>query len=184
MVWALLGCLAAVKPGVGGWEGPVFHFQHPRGWEVVKNHRFLGRHVVVMTNADGPGDITVELYREDKRTRAKPLSLVSDVYAANLGWTQGYVITPLGQHQIEVANREAWVTDVVRRHGPNERRASVVMLRGDRRLVVITLSTVEGSPRSVYYAFDQVLSSFEMPYDAPPEHTVQDTLLFAPDDPE
>jgi len=177
----LLACLA-VKPGLSGWEG-AFHFQHPKGWEVVKNHRFLGRHVVVLENRDGPGHITLELYREDRSTRKKPLSLVADVYAANLGWRQGYVITPVAQHQLLVADREAWASDVVRTHGPHRRLASVVMLRGDGRVAVITLSTEEDSPHNVYYAFDQVLSSFDLPDDPPPEHTVNDTLLFFPEDP-
>jgi len=167
MIWALAGCLRAVAPIEGTeptvWTGRV-ELAVPAGWEVVRNVKGpLGQHVTL----HGPhGDaITVDLLREDRRSRRLPLSVLVDTYAVEQGRSRGIQSQHIAQHHLSVDDREAFATTVERNIGPHTRTASTVGLRGDDVVVFLTLHADSAHAAK---AWDTVLGSFDLPQDSEP----------------
>ncbi|HJN77585.1 MAG TPA: hypothetical protein QGF58_26940 [Myxococcota bacterium] len=168
MIWLALGCLRAVQhipeSHPETWTGRL-EVAVPAGWELVRNVRGpLGQHLA-LHGPDG-SSITIDLLREDARSRELPLSVVVDTYAVELGRGRGIESDHHAQHQLEVAERSAWATTVERRVGPHTRTASTVGLRGEKVVVFLTL---HANSEDSSLAWEQVLTSFDLPLDAPPE---------------
>ena len=167
MIWLALGCLRAVHPIPDSQPARVtgrIEVAVPTGWELARNVRGpLGHHVAL----HGPDDssITIDLLHEDRPTRDLPLSIVVDTYAVELGRGRGVQSEHQSQHRIEVADREAWATTVERRVGPHTRTASTVGVRGDDVVVFLTL---HADSELSLLAWEQVLSSFQLPHDVEP----------------
>ncbi len=183
----LAGCVRAAHPvavdplsGAEVWEGD-FRVAAPPGWEVSRNRRWLGNDLFTFTSPDRRDAITIERFREDRRSRDLPLSLVSDALTMNFGRAQGVRPELLGQDEILVADRPAWATTVLRRHGPGERLASTVALRGAGHLVLIGLHTVPEGVDDCALAWQLVLESFELPGEpVPKDPRLEDLLMFPP----
>ena len=171
----LLGCLSAVRQVPDSrpetWTGRL-EFVLPEAWEMERNVRGpLGQHVAL----HGPegSSITIDLLREDRRSRQLPLSVVVDTYAVELGRGRGIQNTHQHQDHLVLADREAWATTVTRHVGPHARVATVVGVRGEG--VVVFLSLHADSDEALK-AWSTVLSTFDLPLDEPP-----DTPPFAED---
>ncbi|MCB9762731.1 MAG: hypothetical protein H6739_23220 [Alphaproteobacteria bacterium] len=174
---SLVGCLRAARPVPD--SQPLryagrFEVAVPDGWEVTRNWRFAGNRRLVLRAPQNDAAITVEMVREDWRSRDLPLSVVADVAMAEAGRSLGIAAEPLGQHQLLLAGREAWATTLRRHQGPASALATAVTLRADHHLVVLTLHSTAAAPPVP--AWDLVLSSFALPRDPPP-----DTPPFAED---
>lgn len=166
-----LGCAAvhpipdSHPPTLGG----RFEVTVPQDWTVERNVKGpLGQHLALHAPT-GESSITIDLVREDRRSRELPLSLVVDTYAVELGRGRGIASEHLAQDELVVADRRAFATTVQRQIGPYQRLASTVGLRGDDHLAVLTLHTVPEAPSTVTQAWDVVLESFALPLDPPPD---------------
>lgn len=144
-------------------------FELPEGWQVVRNARALGNHWVTLASPEQSTAITIELVREDSRSRALPLHMLADVLPLEAGRSLGLQSMPMAHHQIELAGREAWATTVKRRHGPEERLVSALYSRVDQHLLVLTLHTLAEAPKEVLTGWDTVMSTLWLPADPAPE---------------
>ena len=178
---SVFGCVRAARSEGDSFSGQ-FVVEQPRDWVVVRNQRFLGNGLLVMRAPDDSATITIEWMREGRATRALPLRLVSDTLAVNLGRKQGVEAEFLGQHQIEVDGWEAWVTTAVRRSGPHARMVSVVAIRIEGRIALITLHTLPGGVSASMQAWQRVLESFTVPDQRPPEFLMEDLILTPPEE--
>jgi len=183
-----IGCLRAASPVVDEvgsavmWQGH-FEVAAPPGWEVTRNRRWFNNHMFTLTAPDGRDAINIELIKETGKTRDLPLVLMSDVLAMNIGRKVGVEPELIGQNELLVANRQAWATTLIRRHGPNERLASVVTLRGQDHIVMLTLNTVPGGISSSALAWQLVIDTFDLPTEpVPPDPPMEDLLMFPPSD--
>jgi len=177
---ALAGCARAVKPQGDLWVGR-FALDAPRAWEVTRNYRFLGNSFFTLTAPDRRSAITVEMIRESQRERRLPLRLVSDTLVVNVGRSSGIEAHVIGQHELLVAERLAWATTAVRRHGPHERLASQIALRGERHVFLITLHTPPGGVPDAAIAWQRVIDSFAIPGEpAPPDAPMLDLFVYPP----
>ena len=182
------GCVHAASPVVQPsgtqvmWQGH-FEVAEPPGWEVTRNRKWFNNHVFTFTSPDGRDAINIELIKESQKTRDLPLVLMSDALAMNIGRKVGVQPELLGQNELLVANRQAWATTLVRHHGPNKRLASVVTMRGQDHVVMITLNTVTGSMGETALAWQLVLDTFDLPTEpVPPDPPMEDLLMFPPGD--
>ncbi len=180
VTFALLGCVRAVKPNGDLWVGD-FALDAPSSWEITRNYRFLGNSFFTLTAPDRGSAITVEMIRETHRQRRLPLRLVSDVLTVNVGRASGIEAEVIAQHELLVAERRAWATTAVRRHGPQERLASQVALRGERHVVLVTLHTPLGGVPGASLAWQRVLDSLALPGEpAPADIPMIDLFLYPP----
>ncbi len=165
---ALSGCLSATHQGHGRWAGS-FAIDAPPSWEVTRNRRTLGHHLLVLQAPDDCCHITVERRRETRETRALPLSLLSDVMPLETGRIHGMVGEPVGHHQLDLGGREAWATTIIRHNGPNSWVVTSVFARSPDGLYVLTLDYPESAGPTVVRAWERVLTSFDLPDHPPPQ---------------
>ncbi len=165
---ALSGCLAAVHQSQGTLTGD-FAIVPPASWDVTRNRRLLGHHLVMLQAPDRCCTITIERRREGAEARDLPLSLVADVLPLESGRVHGMVGEPIGHHQLDLGGREAWATTLIRHNGPMSWVVTVVYTRGPEGLYVLTLDYPKGADPSIVRAWERVLSSFELPGSPPPD---------------
>ena len=174
----LLGCARAVHPTHILRSGSVYEgkirVEAPPHWELVRNRRFLGRHVVAWKSPDSCCVIEIKLEREGRRARALPLSLVAELYPIMLGHHEGIETEIVDTRQIDLSGREAWAVTVKRRHGPHEQLMSVVVARGEQHLVVLQLQATSAASLDMPLAWQQVIESFRL------LEPIPETPLFEP----
>ncbi len=156
--------------------GPRLVVEVPHGWELDHNRRNpINQHISLLNEAWNSA-ITIDLVREDRSTRALPLSMVAEGLALEDGRSMGIESDHRATHELEVAEREAWAVTSMQRHGPNERLVSTVALRGNEHLVVLVLNTSLDAPPVVVLGWSQVLDTLVLPMDPPPEVRLVDPL--------
>lgn len=178
----LAGCLSAVHTGQGRWTGS-FAVDAPPRWEITRNSRAMGHHILVFEAPDACCHITVERRRETRQTRDLPLSLVSDLMPLEAGRIHGMVGEPMGHHQLDLGGREAWATTVIRHNGPKSWVVSSVFARSPDGLYVLTLDYPESAGPAVVRAWERVLTSFDLPGHPPPDVPPWDPEPFLGDPP-
>lgn len=163
---ALTGCLPAARLSHGHWTGE-FVITAPAGWVEVQNRRAPGHHHLVLRAPDKCCTITVERRRETAETRALPLSLVAEILPLETGRIHGVVGEPIALHQLDLQGREAWAATLLRHNGPQSWLVTMVSLRADGQLWLVSLESPRGVPPHASRAWERVLGSFALPNAAP-----------------
>jgi len=141
----------------------------PAQWEMVKNRRVMGNHIVVLRSPDGCCMVQAHLIPEDRSSRGLPLDIVADTLSMSSAYLRGYHSELLGGNTIELDGREAWATVVRRHHGPHERLYTTVITRIPDHIVHLSLEAPFTASLSVTTAWQSVIESFNFPEDPPEE---------------
>ena len=167
----LLGCPHAVEVSEADLLGRM-SLEMPSNWELVKNRRFLGNHMVTLRSPEGCCTVQAHLIPEDRKSRALPLDILSDTLSMSGAYLQGFHSELLGSNTIELDGREAWATVVRRYHGPHERLYTTVITRISGHIVWLSLEAPFTAPLSITTAWQAVLETFRLPEDPPVESPV------------
>jgi hypothetical protein len=170
----LLGCAAAWRPDAPG----RFDLAVPAGWEVTRNTRFLGTHVLAMANDGARATITVALVPGAAGARDVPLDLVAESRALTSGRALGIQSGRTRLHQIALDGHEAWAVTGRRRWQFVEADYTAIYARVGPHLAEITLQTPAGQLDRSLTAWATVLDSLRFPRDP----VAADAPQFDPDE--
>jgi hypothetical protein len=133
MLILAVACAPAWRPGA---IEPL-SLEPPLGWTVASNYRLLGVRTVVLRRERA--SITVQMRPDRGAALEGPLDLVASTRALSWGRRVGVENAILAEHQLLVADREAWAMTGIRRLGPVSIAFSSVTLRNCEALLELTL---------------------------------------------
>ncbi len=161
------GCPAAVHRTGDDMHGR-FSFQVEPGWELHRNHRFLGSHHVTLLPDPPRSVLSVDLLRVGDDGRDLPLDLVAEGAVGNLGRRLGMRTTATHEHEILLAGRRAIALTGLRQHGPQQAEFTAWVTRTERHLLIVMLQTPPGELQQQVRLLERLLETFELPEDPPP----------------
>ncbi len=142
------------------------------GWEVTRNHRFMGSHHVQLSPDPPTSVLTVDLVRTGPGGDELPLDLVAEGVVGELGRKMGMRTVATHEHEIVVDGRRAIALTGSRHHGPHSTDFTAWVARTPRHLLIVLLQTPPGELPQHTRLLQRLLETLELPQEPPPPDTL------------
>ncbi|MDP2315026.1 MAG: hypothetical protein Q8P41_19150 [Pseudomonadota bacterium] len=166
---ALLGCVAAWRPGVPG----RFDLVVPEGWTVTQNRRWLGNDVFTLADPAARATISLQLVHADEASARIPLDLLAETRALSMGRELGVENGWGAMHRIALDDHEAWAVTGQRRWKFAAADYTAVFARVGGRVAALTLQAPAGQLDASLRAWSTVLETLRFPLDRVPDDAPQ-----------
>lgn len=133
----ILLLILACAPALTGGTRDRVSLAVPSGWELTRNHRFLGTDNVAMKHGDAA--ISVLVVADNGLAQSYPLDVVASVRALSWGRKLGVQNNVVAEHSVSLDGREAYAVTGLRQWRTTRIGYTMVVTRTCGRLAEVVL---------------------------------------------